>query len=197
MKRLRLSTILFLAAVPAVRPYVNDASALTAAGPANAGTSGSLEAGFSKPPRQARPLVWWHWINGNVTREGIRADLEDMNRVGIGGAQILDVEMYLPKGPVRYGSDEWHEHLQYAIQTAAQLDLEIVVANSPGWSGSGGPWVTPERAMKRIVWSETETEGGAVSLELPQPPAKLDFYRDIAVIATLPTEERLENLPSK
>jgi len=58
-------------------------------------------------------MVWWHWINGNITKEGIRADLEDMKRVGIGGAQILDVEIYLPEGPVRYNSDSWHEHVQY------------------------------------------------------------------------------------
>lgn len=197
MKWLPPSAILFLAIVAAVRPNVGAEPAFADAASATATASSSLEAGFAKPPRQARPLVWWHWINGNVTKEGIRADLDDMKRVGIGGAQILDVEMYLPKGPVRYGSDEWREHVQYAIETAAQLDLEIHIANSPGWSGSGGPWVTPERAMKRIVWSETKTDGGAVSLELPQPPAKLGFYRDIAVLAAPATAERLEDLPAK
>ncbi len=45
-----------------------------------------LETGFSHPTGDAQPLVWWHWINGNVTKEGIRADLEDMQRVGLGGA---------------------------------------------------------------------------------------------------------------
>ncbi|MCX6968103.1 MAG: glycosyl hydrolase [Verrucomicrobia bacterium] len=157
----------------------------------------ALESGFRNPPPEAHPLVWWHWINGNVTKEGIRADLEDMKRVGIGGAQILDVEIYLPKGPVRYGTDSWHEHIQYAIKTAAQLGLEIDVANSPGWSGSGGPWITPERSMKQIVWSEVEADGGPVSLALPQPAAKLGFYREIAVIAVPPTSERLEKMPAK
>ena len=156
-----------------------------------------LEQVFQKPPLAARPLGWWHWINGNVTKEGIRADLEDMKRVGMGGAQILDVEIYLPKGPVRYGSDSWHEHVQYAIKTAAELGLELDIANSSGWSGSGGPWITPERAMKKIVWSETTAGGGPVTMDLAKPETKLDFYRDIAVLAVPVTTGRLDKLDAK
>lgn len=158
----------------------------------------SLEAGFAKPPAHARPLAWWHWINGNVSKEGIRADMEDMKRVGIAGAQMLDVSIYLPPGPVRYGSDLWHEHVQYAIRTADELGLEFYLMNCPGWSASGGPWNTPERSMKQYTWSETEVEGGKeVSVPLAQPAAKLDFYRDVVVLAVpwtsnvfLPAEER-------
>ncbi len=142
-------------------------------------------------------MVWWHWINGNITKDGIAADLEDMKRVGIGGAQILDVEIYLPPGPVRYNSDSWHEHVQFAIKKAAELGLEIDIANSSGWSGAGGPWITPERGMKELVWSETPAEGGEVSLTVPQPKAKLDFYRDIAVFAVPETKERIDKLPNK
>ena len=156
-----------------------------------------LETGFRNPPAEARPLVWWHWINGNVTKEGIRADLEDMKRVGIGGAQILDVEIYLPPGPVRYGSDSWHEHVQYAIKTAADLGLELDIANSSGWSGSGGPWITPDRAMKKMVWTETKMKGGPVSAKLAQPQGKLGFYRDIAVLSVPATTERLEKMDAK
>jgi len=164
---------------------------------ARGATADSLETGFDSPSGTAKPLVWWHWINGNVTKEGIAADLEDMKRVGIGGAQILDVEIYLPKGPVRYGTDSWHEHVQFAIKKAAELGLEIDMANSSGWSGAGGPWVTPELSMKQVVWSETETSGGSVSVSLPQPTAKLNFYRDVAVIAVPSTTERLDNIDTK
>lgn len=143
-----------------------------------------MEAGFASPPPEARPLVWWHWINGNVTKAGIEADLADMKRVGIAGVQLFDASMYLPPGPVRYGTDAWHEHVQFAIRTADKLGLELDLMNAPGWSGSGGPWITPERAMKRYVWTETEVEGGGeVSVTLPQPTAKLGFYRDVAVLA--------------
>lgn len=156
----------------------------------------ALDAGFAAPPPIARPLVWWHWINGNVTGRGIEADLADMKRVGIAGVQMFDASIYLPPGPVRYGTDAWHEHVQHAIATADRLGLEFHLMNTPGWSASGGPWVTPERSMKKLVWSETAADGGAaLALDVPAPkiealkfrtpPArKMDnFFRDVAVLA--------------
>ncbi|MBM3853659.1 MAG: hypothetical protein FJ399_10955, partial [Verrucomicrobia bacterium] len=155
-----------------------------------------LEAGFASPPADARPLVWWHWINGNVSKAGIEADLADMKRVGIAGAQMFDASIYLPPGPMRYGTEAWHEHVQHAIRTAAKHGLEFHAMNTPGWSASGGPWITPERSMKKLVWSETPAEGGAtraVVLTRPtMPPLKFrtpprvpqqNFYRDVAVFA--------------
>ena len=57
----------------------------------------SLEEGFKNPPNSARPRVWWHWMNGNITKEGIKLDLEWMNRVGIGGFQNFDASLTTPK----------------------------------------------------------------------------------------------------
>ncbi len=156
-----------------------------------------LAAGFASPPADARPLVWWHWVNGNISRAGIAADLADMKRVGLAGAQMFDVSIYLPPGPVRYGTEAWHEHVQHAIRTAAKLGLEFHAMNTPGWSASGGPWVTPERSMKKLVWSETTATGGAAAEALALarpviPPLKFrtpprepqqNFYRDVAVLA--------------
>ena len=31
-----------------------------------------LKEGFINPPQSARPRVWWHWMNGNLSRDGIR-----------------------------------------------------------------------------------------------------------------------------
>ncbi|MBI5688868.1 MAG: hypothetical protein HZC55_02135 [Verrucomicrobia bacterium] len=150
----------------------------------------ALAAGFRSPARADRPHVWWHWMNGSITKEGIRAELEDMKRVGLGGAQMLDVtpgftkETLFPAGPVRWGSEAWHEHWQYALRTAAELGLELGLHNCAGWSESGGPWVTPEDSMKKVVWSETAVTGGeSRRVALPRPPANLEFYRDIAVLA--------------
>ena len=150
-----------------------------------AATADALDAGFASPPPTARPLVWWHWVNGNVTKHGIETDLADMKRVGIAGAQMFDVSIYLPPGPVRYGSDLWHEHVQHAIATADKLGLEFYLMNTPGWSASGGPWVTSERSMKKLVWSETPAAASAapLSVALAQPESKQGFYRDVAVVA--------------
>jgi hypothetical protein len=170
-----------------------------------------LEAGFANPPREARPLGWWHWINGNVTKEGIKADLEAAKRAGMGGVQMFDVEIYMPPGPVRYGTDLWFEHVRYAIETAHELGLEFHLMNTPGWSASGGPWVTPELSMKELIWSETSTRGGEISLQTPRPeskskasprhpprhPVDLEFYEDIAVIAVPRTTERIDEIERK
>ena len=166
-----------------------------------------LEAGFADPPREARPLGWWHWINGNVTKEGIRADLEAAKRAGMGGVQMFDVEIYMPPGPVRYGTDGWFEHVRYAIETAHELGLEFHLMNTPGWSASGGPWVTPELSMKQLIWSETNTRGGEISLQPARPesasqssprhPVDLDFYEDIAVLAVPRTAQRIDEIERK
>lgn len=178
----------------------------TRAGTANAAAR-DLEAGFEAPPISARPLGWWHWINGNVTKAGIAADLESAKDVGMGGVQLFDVEMYLPPGPVRYGSDDWFEHVRFAMEKAAELGLEFHVMNTPGWSASGGPWVTPERSMKRVVWSETPATSGTISLQLATPETKPiyatrrvkmePFYRDIAVLAVPVTSERISDIDKK
>ena len=28
-----------------------------------------LAQSFAHPPYSARPLTWWHWLDGNITRE--------------------------------------------------------------------------------------------------------------------------------
>ena len=123
----------------------------------------SLVRGFETPPDSAKPRVWWHWMNGNITREGITRDLEWMKRVGIGGFQNFDAAL----GPVKvvdnrlvYMTPEWKETFRYAIDLADRLGLEVAIAGSPGWSESGGPWVQPAQAMKKFVWSETRIAGG-------------------------------------
>jgi hypothetical protein len=125
-----------------------------------------LEAGFKNPPNEAKPRVWWHWMNGNITKEGIRLDLEWMKRVGIGGFQNFDASLFADKvvdQRLVYMTPEWKEAFLYATTLADQLGLEEAIAGSPGWSESGGPWVTPAQAMKKVVWSETR-----VSRSLPR-----------------------------
>src|SRR5450759_3035699 len=111
----------------------------------------SLEASFQNPPDSAKPHTWWHWMNGNVTKEGITADLEAMKRVGIGGAQIFNVDSGIPHGPVQFLSPEWRELFKHAVSEANRVGLELCVHNCAGWSSSGGPWNTPEHSMQRIT----------------------------------------------
>ena len=144
----------------------------------------SLEQGFRQPPDSARPWVYWFWLNGNITREGITADLEAMHRVGIGGGLIMEVDQGAPVGPVDFMRPKWRELFRHVHAEANRLGLEINMNNDAGWNGSGGPWVKPEQAMQEVAWTETAVAGPQhFEGVLPQPHATADFYRDIAVQA--------------
>lgn len=144
----------------------------------------ALEAGFRNPPTTARARTWWHWINGNVSREGITADLEAMKAVGIQEAQIFNVSLGDPRGTATYLSPQWLEMFHHAALEAKRLNLELGFHNGPGWSSSGGPWVTPEYAMQTVVHSKTVHKGGKrFKARLLQPKARLNYYRDIVVLA--------------
>ena len=134
-----------------------------------------LEHGFKEPPDSAKPRVWWHWTNGNVTKAGITKDLEWMKRVGIGGMQLADVAAgggQTVAEKIRFGTPEWFDAVRYATAEARRLGLEMGIFSSAGWSETGGPWVKPEQAMKKLVWSETSIEGPVhFTVKLLQPPS--------------------------
>lgn len=159
----------------------------------------SLEERFHNPPNDARPRVWWHWIGGNVARDGARLDLEWMQRIGIGGFHVFSGELSL-KAPlvvprrVPFMSDEWKETLRDAVRFAHSHGMEVGIAGSPGWSETGGPWVIPEDGMKKYVWSETRIHGGAhftgVLAPLPSVTGPFQYIPAAANHSASPMPER-------
>ena len=103
----------------------------------NSIAAADLEGGFRNPPASFRPWVYWFWVDGNVTAEGITADLEAMARVGLGGVLLFDVSQHIPPGPVKFQSPEWRRLFQHAVREASRLGLKISIHNSAGWTGSG------------------------------------------------------------
>jgi len=143
----------------------------------------TLAQGFQTPPESARPRVWWHWMDGNITQEGIKLDLEWMKRAGLGGFQTFDAAIQTPQVvPKRlaYMTPEWREAFKYATVLADRLGLEAAIAGSPGWSESGGPWVPPSQGMKKYVWSATEVVGGKpFTGQLAHPPANSGAFQNL------------------
>jgi hypothetical protein len=164
-------------------PTATGAPAQTATAPSQPGRD-SLAEQFASPPAVARPRVWWHWLDGNVTKEGIQLDLEWMQRVGIAGFQVFDVAYRTPhvlEKRLAYMTPEWQDAFRYAISTAQRLGLEAGISSAPGWSETGGPWVRPEQAMKKVVWSETRVPGGRLFRgSLSQPPDTAGLFQDLA-----------------
>ena len=167
-----------------------------------------LNKNFLTPPAAAKPRVWWHWMNGNITKEGIQKDLEWMDRSGIGGLMNFDANLFTPvvvKQKLAYMTPEWKDAFKFTTELAKQKNLELAIAGSPGWSVTGGPWVEPKDGMKKYVWSTTTVMGGTKFNGTVSPApittgkiqnAKItaggldasskkipDFYADAAVIA--------------
>jgi hypothetical protein len=173
-----------------------------------AGRAGAdeLNRNFTQPPADTRAWVYWMFMDGMMTREGLTADLEAMKRAGIGGAIFLEVNIGLPRGPVDFMSPQWQALFLHAVHEADRLGIEIALAAGPGWCGAGGPWVKPEQSMQHLVASRTNLIGPfRFSGFLPQPPPRRpyfgegtltpalktqweNFYRDVAVLA-FPTPE--------
>ena len=143
-----------------------------------------LEQTFLEPPDSAWPWVYWFVSDGNLTREGITADFEAMRRVGIRGALYMEVDQYVPKGAARFLSPQWREMVQHAVKEATRLGITLNMNNDGGWTGSGGPWISPELSMQILVWSEIALQGPKqFTGVLPQPKTAEHYYRDIAVLA--------------
>jgi len=155
---------------------------------------------FLNPPQSAKVHTWWHWMNGNITREGITKDLESMSKQGISQATILNIGLikYQDSSITRvvFNSPEWHEMFRWALDEASRLNIKIGAHNCDGWNSSGGPWITPEKSMKHFVWTKTKLAGGGkLNVKLNQPYTKLGFYKDVAVLA-IPTMDSLSTFHS-
>jgi hypothetical protein len=166
---------------------------------------------FQTPPASAKPWVYWYFMDGNLTQEGMTGDLEAMQRAGIGGAIFLEVNIGLPRGPVEFMSPPWQELFYHAEREAERLGIQIALGSGPGWCGTGGPWIKPDQAMQDLVASETQVVGPTnFNARLPQPKPRTPFfgmgtltpelraewqnyYRDVAVLA-FPTPDGTNRL---
>ncbi|MEC3965870.1 glycosyl hydrolase [Flagellimonas halotolerans] len=142
-----------------------------------------LEEGFKNPPNEAKPRVWWHWMNGNVTKDGIQKDLDWMERTGIGGFQNFDANLFTPlvtDEKLVFMTPDWKEAFKFTTDLAIEKDFEMAIAGSPGWSETGGPWVEPRDGMKKYVWSEIEVQGGdTFNSKLPEPPKETSTFQNV------------------
>ena len=188
---------------------------LSGCGERNTASVAELQRNFQNPPQEARPMVWWHWMNGNITKDGIKKDLEWMHRSGIRGFHHFDAALQTPQvvdERLVYMTPQWQDAFRYAIHVADSLGMEVGIASSPGWSHTGGPWVKPRDGMKKLVWKEVMTDGsrhfhgalpepiktsgpfmnaGAESMGLDQGGQEVpEYYEDIAVVAIrIPEDE--------
>ena len=157
----------------------------------------TLEQQFISPPESAKPRVWWQWLDGNVTQDGISADLQWMHRVGIAGVENFEAAFVTPRVTERrliYMSAPWSDAFRHAVTLSEQLGMDFGIASGPGYSAAGGPWVTPALAMKKLVWTETRVVGGhLVNAKVAQPSGIPGPFQNIPAQRTGPTETPKRN----
>lgn len=163
--------------------------------------SETIKAGFVNPPESARPGVYWYFMDGNISKEAITADLESMKKVGIGHVLFLEVNVGVPRGKVDFMSEEWMNLFTHIVRESERLGITITLGVGPGWTGSGGPWVSGTQSMKHLVYSSVKVSGDdTMPIKLAKPsPMKpyfgeggftpeikqkwLDYYEDVCVLA--------------
>src|SRR5450759_4574683 len=119
-----------------------------------------LQSGFVAPPDSIQTSVYWYWISDNISKEGVVKDLHAMKQAGINRAFIGNIgQDDVPYGKVKMFSEEWWNILHTALKTATELNIEIGIFNSPGWSQSGGPWINSDEAMRYLTSSELHVKG--------------------------------------
>jgi len=161
-----------------------------------------LEQGFEAPPDEARAGVYWYFMDGNLSAEGMTKDLEAMKKAGLNYVLFLEVNVGVPRGKIDYMSEEWQQLFVHAVRECERLGMRMILGVGPGWTGSGGPWVEGEQSMQHLVSSSVNVQGGkglqAIVLPVPAPkqpffgegaftPEALqkwkNFYEDVAVLA--------------
>ena len=167
---------------------------------------------FQEPEQTARPRVWWHWMNGNISKDGICKDLHWMKDAGIVGFHNFDANLATPQlveKRIPYMTPEWKDAFRYALDVADSLGMEVTIASSPGWSETGGPWVREEDGMKKLVWRTVDVSAGEKSVAIPEgfdvtgrfqdnsdkaweTDDVRHFYRDIAVVAVRLSDAELD-----
>lgn len=169
--------------------------------PAKSAVVNKMEAAFLHPPAAAQPGVYWYFMDGNMSREGMTADLESMKKAGIGSLVFLEVNVGIPRGPVEFLSEQWQELFKHAESECRRLNIRMTLGIGPGWTGSGGPWVAAGESMQHLVSSKILVSGPTKNIiKLPVPVPKKpyfgeeqfttelkkqwnQFYKDVAVLA--------------
>jgi hypothetical protein len=149
-----------------------------------------IQQGFTTPQDSNRLWCYYYWIGDDISKEGVTKDLEAMKKFGLGAVLIGNINPDEVDGKVPLFSDAWWDITIHAVNEGKRLGIDVGMFNCPGWSQSGGPWITADKAMRYVVYSETKVTGPAhISVQLPKPAEE---FQDTYVMAfrSIPAEKK-------
>ncbi|MDR3110003.1 MAG: hypothetical protein LBU65_10030, partial [Planctomycetaceae bacterium] len=111
---------------------------------------------FKQPPMVYQPGTLMYLLGGNVSKEGITADLEALAEAGISNLLLFHGNMGPPNwsdidNPIPCLSPAWEDFLKHTANECKRLNLRFTFHNCPGWALAGGPWIKPENAMRNLT----------------------------------------------
>ncbi|MDQ7949622.1 MAG: glycosyl hydrolase, partial [Pedobacter sp.] len=149
--------------------------------------SAALFGHAQQPTDSAKPWVFWYWMQGGISKSGITADLQAMHESGIGGAYLMTIKGASDKAPyqpaINQLTPQWWEMIKFATEEAKRLNIRLGMHVSDGFALAGGPWITPELSMQKVVYSKVLVGQKSKKIILPQPETNQGYYKDIAVYA--------------
>ena len=143
-----------------------------------------------------RPETWFHIIGGNASKVGLSADLEALKEAGFGGIQFFHGQFGKVQAwdgvaeQIPCLSEKWDDLVRYAADECARLGMTFKMQNCPGWSMSGGPWISSSNAMRKVVYAKVDATD-RVPCDIPVPEGFRDIdsdWHDICILA-FPTPE--------
>ena len=146
------------------------------------------------PLNAQKPWTFWYWMYGAVSEQGIKADLQAMKDVGLGGCYLMPIRGAAERpeygGQADALSDNFWHMVDVALQQADSLGLDMGIHVCDGFALAGGPWITPEESMQKVVFCDTVVNGGRQQFLMAKPQHYQNYYEDIAVYA-IPTTASL------
>ena len=134
-----------------------------------------------------RPWTFWYWMYGAVSEAGIKDDLQAMKDVGLGGCYLMPIrgsqERPEYQGTADVLSENFWRMVDYSFSQADSLGLEMGIHICDGFALAGGPWISPEESMQKVVFCDTVVTGGKHHFLMQKPQHYEHYYEDIAAYA--------------
>ncbi len=134
-----------------------------------------------------KPWTFWYWMYGAVSEQGIKADLQAMKDVGLGGCYLMPIRGAAERPEYQGTADALSENfwrmVDYALAQADSLGLGMGIHVCDGFALAGGPWIKAEESMQKIVFCDTIMSEGFRHFRMSKPQHYENYYEDIAVYA--------------
>lgn len=165
-----------------------------AAQPEQAGSQ--LEQRFRNPNDADKPWAYWWWLNGNVDKQTMTHDLEQMKAKGFGGLLLFDARGYhddtahvpAPAPRMEFMSPEWREMVRFAISEADRVGLKVSINLSSCAGALKGPWLVMDDAPKRLIWTSIVVSGPK-KLDIQLKESGDGYFREVALFAQKTTAD--------